>query len=341
MSKIDRKKLNESILSIFKATEIISEDDLKWLEFSLNRKDDLVSIESFRHLIESCDKYLNFSKNPELRDWDRYSLQQNIEGQLFACKGIYYKQKKVLIGIPQRTKYKNLLAPNLYGFIAPQSCRFDIDACYGLGYCESRQYFVDKALADHSFTHVMFVDDDILLPLDAIDRLLSYNEMFIGASYAKKNVLLESTATHIVPDPAFHFTNSAVVCQEGDYVPVPVNAMGLGATLINLDFFRGLPRPHFSFQFEYDRTGGRRVLVGEDSLLVQRALISSPPIQPKIIPGIVAVHTDFQDGKQFGPEWLVDPVTRKIRPKFEEKYCKFACDPRLLAFKDIDTAFQR
>ena len=149
--KVDKEKLNDSILEIIKSTGVVSDYDLQWIYFTLNRKDDTVSVDCFRPLLESCDRYMKFRQNPDLREWDKYCLEKVIEGQVNACKAIYFKQKNVLIGVPQRKKYHDLLAPNLMGFISPQSCRITIDACYSMGYCESRQYFVDKALADVGF----------------------------------------------------------------------------------------------------------------------------------------------------------------------------------------------
>jgi len=332
---VDRILLIQHILEMLKEINIFSKTDYDWIELTLNRVDGFETIDYLRNFIDECASYLEARKTTQLKPWQEYSSQQRILQMLQACKGLYYHQKTVLIAVPQRKKFKNFLAPNLFGFIRPQSCRIDFDACYGLGFCESRQYFVDKALSDNTYTHIMFLDDDVLLPLNAIDLLLSYNETIIGASYVKKNPLLESTATCNVYDPKFIYTNSSVPCLKDNLEPVAVNAMGLGATLIDLDFFRKLPKPHFYFQF--GKNG--KVQVGEDSLLVQRALISG--IVPKIIPGLVAVHTNFQDGKQYGPEWLVDPISRTLRPEYKEHYCKFACDPKELYNEDIDDAFRR
>ncbi len=336
MSKnIDRIILIKYILEMIKETDIFNQNDFNWIELTLNRTDGFETINYLKNLIQECNNYLETRKKEQLKPWDEYSWQQRIFEMLNACKSIYYRQKTVLLGVPQRKRFKEFLAPNLSGFIAPQSCRIDIDGCYSLGYCESRQFFVEKALSNPKYTHIMFVDDDISLPLNAVDTLLLANEIIVGASYVKKNPLLESTATQIVSDPKFIYTNSSVPCIQNDMKPVPVNAMGLGATLIDLDFFRNLPKPHFYFQF--DEKG--KVLVGEDSLLIQRALISN--ITPKIIPGLVAVHTDFQDGKQYGPEWLVDPISRTLRKEYLDYYCKFACDPKELYHKDIENVFNR
>jgi len=286
--------------------------------------------------VEMCNNYLN--KRATLSVWDNYAHQKTIANRLYAIKAMYYKQKRILLCCPQRKKHPKVDVPGLGNLISPQNVRLDVATCYGLGYCESRQFFVDKALKENVNTHLFFVDDDILLPLDAISKLIDSNEDFISGNYVKRNPNLESIASRLEPSEKLVWQQTMVEPKQGDYRIIDVNCTGLGCALIDLDVFRKIPSPHFQFVWEKDSNGNRtRLLIGEDSNFCASAMLHG--IMPKIIPGLVPVHVDFKTGKHYGPEWLVDPVTRTIRPEYIEKYCKFMVDPKELAAKDNDDTF--
>jgi len=134
--------------------------------------------------------------------------------------------------------------PNLGGIIAPQSLRVEADQCFGLDHIEARNYFVRKAIASNIYSHVFFVDEDQLLPLNALSYLLSLNLEAVGLNYVKKNPMLESIATAVEPDSRDVFENNTVGCDDPeDLTPWHVNCLGLGALLVDVDVFRKVPEP--------------------------------------------------------------------------------------------------
>ncbi len=333
------------MLKIVKATEAFSPQDLAWVEIILRRHDGQNGIEQLRNFVLRCDDFLDkkeaiLKKEAESGrsgllklELEKVALSQS----LFAVKSLYYKQRKILIAVAQRRRHPTQTVPNLGNFIAPQAYRCEIETVYGKGYAESREYLAEKAI-ETNCTHILFVDDDILLPLKGLEALIQANEQFIGLNYYKRNPNLESVVTSVGPDPLFVAHNYIVEAKRDDLTPIPVNAMGLGATLINVDLFRQMPKPWFQFIHE-ELPGGKkgRLLIGEDSALVQRLLANG--VTPKIIPGMCALHVDFATSKHYGPEWLVDSLKRKIRPEFEEHYCKFSCPTQELVAPDNDTIF--
>ena len=90
--------------------------------------------------------------------------------------------------------------------------------------------------------------------------------------------------------------------------------------------------------WEYDENGKKKkLLIGEDSNFCQTAMISG--VQPMVISGLSPLHCDFRTGKYYGPEWIVDPGTRKIRKEYEDLYCKFMCPVSELIAPEIDQTF--
>lgn len=334
------------MLNSISATDTFTTADLAWCELILKRNDGQSGTEQLKPFVIKCEEFLD--KRDELlkKEKDigrsqklRIELEKtNLHQSLFTVKSLYYKQKKVMVGVAQRRRHPLHIAPNLGGFIAPQAFRVEVETVYGKGYAESREYLTKKAI-ETNCTHILFIDDDILLPLNAIERLIAANEMFVAANYYKRNPLLESVVTTVGEDKTLLYHNVIADSKKDDYSLIPVNAAGLGAALINVDLFKLMPEPWFEFIYETLPNGQKgRLLVGEDSHLLQKMLMGG--ITPKVIPGLCALHVDFASGKAYGPEWLVDPVKRKLRPEFEDKYCRFTCDTKELLCDDIDTVFR-
>jgi len=334
---IDLELVKQDILDIVIKTNTFNTMDISWITSILYRSDGKNGVDQLRPLALLCEKYNNDKKN--LTPFQSYMVELEIQHHLYAAKSLYSRQKSILIGVPQRKKHHKFYVPNLYGFINPQGIKVEIDTCFGLGYCESRHYFVEKALQkDKDYTHVFFIDDDILIPINALGIMLEYNEPIIGANYMKRNVLLESVCTAINEDAQFIFSNKEVKCKKNDLSLVPVNAMGLGCTLVSIEVFKKLSKPYFQFVHDIDAQGNKRNLIlGEDTYFIHKAITCG--FTPKVIPGLIPIHTDLQTGHQFGPEWLIDPNTKQIKSELFNHYCQFACKPQELFASDVDTIF--
>lgn len=346
MILMNRGQLANEMLASIKATEAFSQADIAWCELILRRGDGQNGVEQLKPFVMRCEEFLDkrdelLAKAAATGRSQKMKIELEKSGlhqALFSIKSLYYKQKKILLGVAQRKRHPQHIAPNLGSFIAPQAYRVEVETVYGKGYAESREYLANKAI-ELNCTHILFVDDDILLPLNALDMLIQANEMFVAANYYKRNPLLESVVTAPGPDPLVGTHNVIIEAKQGDYTPVPVNAAGLGAALINVELFRMMPKPWFEFVWETLPNGQKgRLLIGEDSHFLQKMLMGG--LTPKVIPGLCCLHVDFATGRHYGPEWLVDPTKRKVRPEFEEMYCKFSCDTKELVCEDVDTVFK-
>jgi len=249
-------------------------------------------------------------------NFKQLKLEYEVKKEIEKYKVFFFKQRKILLAIPQRKRHPSFPAPNLGGFVAPQNYRTKGEVCYNLEYCEARTFLVKKALRDEEITDILFIDDDILLPLDALTILCDTNEPIIGGNYVKKRFPIESNALEISKD-VIH--NKEVKPIQNDIFPRKVSQMGLGTCLVSLEVFKKIPEPWFEFVFNADGT----VFAGEDVRFLQKCIIAG--YEPKIIPGLVPVHVDFDTGKHWGPDWLVDE--NGIKKEFKHKYCHLLCDP--------------
>ncbi len=331
--------IKKDALDICIKTEIFSIEEISWITSILYRLDGKNGLEQLKPLILACEKF-NLEKN-KLTPFQQYVMILEIQHCLYATKSLYSRQKSILIGVPQRKKHYKYSVPNLYGFANPQGIKVTIDTCYGLGYCESRNYFVEKALQKNTdYTHVFFIDDDILIPQNALSIMLNSCEPIVSANYMKRSELYESVCTSIEPDEQLIFGHKEVKAKKDDFSLVSVNAMGLGCTLIDLNVFKKLEPPYF--QFIYDNLENNQkgnLILGEDTYFVHKSIANG--FTPKVIVGLVPIHTNLKNGKMYAPDWVIDKETNKIKNEYIDKYCQFACNPKELYSEDIDTVFKQ
>jgi len=55
----------------------------------------------------------------------------------------------------------------------------------GSGVSSARESFIDKAL-EGDYTHLLFIDEDMMFPNDALHRLLRWRQDMVGVNYRKK-----------------------------------------------------------------------------------------------------------------------------------------------------------
>lgn len=323
----NKKAVIEYIFNIFKDTGIFSDIQLNWFDSILNRTDGMDGLDQLTRITQFCVEYNN--KKTIFTPYENYLASKRILEVFNSCLSLYVVQKKVIIGVPQRQPYQNCIAPNLKGLIASQPFPVDVVAAFGMGYCESRTYLVERALNDSKNTHILLIDDDMLVPANIVALLMNKQEPIIGANYSKKNWAIESTATYPGLDKNFVYANQTVPFNENMDVPIVTSGMGLGCVLIDLNVFKNLEKPWFKFEIE-----NGKVLKGEDFYFFHKALAFG--YNPKIIPNLVCPHVDFKTGKYYGPSWLIKPDNSGIHDTHKQYYTDFVCDPVLLSNKDQD-----
>ncbi len=314
-------QINNISIVLKKAVESndISSNDFFWLKDVLVRRP-----ESHNYILDLALMFENLwnIENNCFYELKLFKIKKEIE----KLKTFFFKQRTILLAVPQRKKHPKFPAPNLGGIITPQNYRLKGEVCYGMPHAEARNWLVNKARSNPEITDILFVDDDILLPLDAITKLCDANELIISANYVKKIPIIETCALKM--DSGLHFFhNKEVSAVENDMTPIAVTQLGMGACLINMDVFNKIDPPWFEFVYNSDGT----VFAGEDVRFCQKAIIKG--IIPKVIPGLVPIHVDFKTGYHYGPNWLVEH--NSLKKEYTNKYCHFQCDPIECYFNDI------
>lgn len=102
-------------------------------------------------------------------------------------------------------------------------------------------------------THMLFLDDDMTFPFDALQCLLRHNVPVVGANYSRRQLPLTTTAYKADK-------SGPLYTRPGDTGLVEVSHLGTGIMLIDMRVFELLELPFFAFEHFND---GKQ-LRGED-----------------------------------------------------------------------------
>lgn len=100
----------------------------------------------------------------------------------------------------------------------------------------ARQECLIEALRQHA-SHILFVDSDMVVPHDALDSLRRNCQHVVGANYARRRTPTSPTAIGLDGEPLSSLGKTGIE---------PVETLGFGCLLINLEVLRRLPQPIFS-----------------------------------------------------------------------------------------------
>lgn len=331
---VDREELYSYLRNLMTECGVFKNEEIEFCEGIMSRLDGQPGIDQVAPLIQTCESFLKAKRESHLSSWDKLKHQQAMRKSMEFVFITAYKQQRILVALSLRKSHPKYQAANLTGMIASQKLRVDVKIAVGLGYCESRKYLVKQALANPAYTKILFVDSDLLVPINIVETLSDYNLPVVCGIYHKKNPTNETVVSTVVPGGPNLFENVMVKAEENAKAEaVQIGCCGLGLTMIDMDIFKHKITNEddwFQFVFENNPDGSRgRVLVGEDSRLIQ--LFQAHGIRTYCARNVVGAHCDFKTGKMYGPEWLVQ--NDKIVDKYKDKYTYFPSD---LNWKEMD-----
>lgn len=148
---------------------------------------------------------------------------------------------KVLIAIPSfdfvSADFAMSLAAVLSRRAYDRKFRRDVDValanCKGSLIHHARNVLMQEAL-DANATHIFYLDSDMVVPPDTLDRLISHHVPIVGADYVRR---VEPHNLNGTPVPGAGMKNGLV----------PMLTLPFGCILISLKVLETLPRPWFKY----------------------------------------------------------------------------------------------
>jgi hypothetical protein len=141
---------------------------------------------------------------------------------------------KIAIGLPTNRLIKPKTARSVLN-IANNKFDFEfIVSTRGYNTSENRNYIASQAIKK-GCSHLFFVDDDMILDTDTLERLIKHDKDIVGGVYMTK---------YEKQEPVVEFFD--------DKRPEELfkcKAIGTGCLLIKTDVFRKLPQPWFKYEW--------------------------------------------------------------------------------------------
>lgn len=168
---------------------------------------------------------------------------------------------KVYIAIPSCRDWKPQFGASMCGLVRKMTqdgVDFAINAMAQASLLpRARQLAMEHAI-EQGFTHVLFLDDDMMFDPDLFAQLYDKDLHIVGANYSNKSP---------ARNPQAHGIDGQPLSSAGRGGIEEVGYLGFGAILINLSAMIGVPKPWFEVRWLPERQG----FIGEDYFFCMQA----------------------------------------------------------------------
>lgn len=108
-----------------------------------------------------------------------------------------------------------------------------------------------QSTLDHGFEWLMFVDDDVCLPADAIPRLMSHGKDIVSGVYYRRALPIQPVMLKYKPDGK---EAEWITAWNPPGVLIEVDLVGAGCLLIHRRVLERMPKPWFIWELEPEVT---------------------------------------------------------------------------------------
>lgn len=189
-------------------------------------------------------------------------------------------QKRILIGITTAETVSHETMQSIYNLERPENTTTDLRVVHAYNVADGRNKLAEIMVAEN-YDYIFFVDNDVILPPNALADLYSMQWYFSVGTYPRKEI---SSITDKDPFTTLYVhdeRNKDVYCpvfmrrsalQAGKIIPV--DCCGLGCALIMRELFFKIEKPWFFFAHEGDsKTDERReYCIGEDMYFCRKVI---------------------------------------------------------------------
>jgi len=270
-----------------------------------------------QHLAKSDDKLQDYNllkgfenaMQPKLtessaKNYD--SIEEAGNSDKIAQKFFDHKVKRILIGAPhRRASDKNVT--NFNSLQIPAGFTADIEEPIGHKVADAQNIIIQRAI-DEGFNYVFFVEDDNLIPRNALVTLMKHKTDVVGGLYYRKYLPLETAGMHYDTDG----TPASIEYEMGDVIHDTL-VLPSGCTLIKTDVFKSMEAPYYKEIHVKDR-----VQVTSDTYICER--FREQGIDVITDTNVQCLHIDKGNGRFYGHPSIIDYKTNQINPQWIEYF---------------------
>lgn len=147
------------------------------------------------------------------------------------------KDIKVMLGVPTSEYARRADFYDYLGQLIHPPGTVDCKM-HGQSPARNRNKIIEQALA-HDCTHIFFIDDDVLLPPDALMKLLEHDLDMVTGVYLMRSYPHQPIIFDVHAEPDFKWTELT----PGKEGLIPIASGGLGCCLIKIGVFQSMEQP--------------------------------------------------------------------------------------------------
>lgn len=191
-------------------------------------------------------------------------------------------KKKILIGITTAETVAHETMQSIYGLLIPEGTETSLSIVHAYNVADGRNKLVD-IMFNEGYDYIFFVDNDVILPKNALVDLYNMNWYFTTGTYARKEQRTLTDKDQFTTLYNHDERNKDVYCPTFMYLSslppnklTQVDCCGFGCTLIRKDLFEKIEKPYFFFAHELaPKTGVRaEYCIGEDMYFCRKVVKS-------------------------------------------------------------------
>jgi len=192
--------------------------------------------------------------NP-LNDYKVNSEEQNINANrsyekipLIENNTTMNETKKILIAIPTNAGIEPDTFRSIYNMSVPEGYETHFEFFYGYQIDQIRNLIADWA---KKFDYLFSIDSDIIVPKDALTKMLSYNKDAVSGVYIQRFHDKQTSELYYLKDGR-HLNYQTNELPQNSVIEV--DAFGLGCALIKSEVFKNIDYPHFVYSSALDHS---------------------------------------------------------------------------------------
>lgn len=217
------------------------------------------------------------------------------------------KVRTIRVGAPHR-KQGDRNATNFIVMQPPAGFNCDITEPFGYTVPDARNFIVQEAI-NEGIDYIFFVDDDVIVPRNALVKLIKHKVDVVGGMYYRKYFPLETVGMHENGDGQPGSMDDYTI---GDIIHNTL-VLPSGCTLIKVEVLKKIEYPWYKII----TVNGRPTLT-EDTYLCQK--LKNIGVDIITDTSIQCIHVDYNKGVFYGHPNIVDQKLNAIRPEYRDYF---------------------
>jgi len=238
---------------------------------------------------------------------DYPSKEELVQSDPIAQRYFSRKVRSIVVATPHRTP-NDFNVTDFNQMQPPAGVNASLEQPWGFSVPDARNFIVEKAIKD-GIEYVFFVDDDVVIPRNALVQLFKHQADVVGGMYYRKYLPLETVPMVEIEDGV---PGSLDNYEIGDVIHNTL-VLPSGCTLIKTEVLAKMDPPWYKTMTVQGKSS-----ITEDTYICER--FREQGVDILLDTGVQCLHLDVARRKIFGHSDIVDFESQEIREGYHEYF---------------------